>query len=187
MKIIGIAGAARSGKDTLARMLILEAGEGAHMSFAAPIREFIANLLNVPVEALQDGAYKERPLPELGGISPRQMMQTLGTEWGRDLVDPDLWIKVAEWKLKALQESMFPPAVVVFSDVRFENEADVIRRLGGVVVHLRRPGAKAVAAHVSEAGISQRATDWHISNHAGLDELRQGAQMVLQHGFQKPV
>jgi hypothetical protein len=183
MKIVGIAGPARSGKDTLATMLILEAGEGAHMSFASPIREFIANLLNVPLEALQDGPYKEEPLPELGGKSPRQLMQTLGTEWGREMVDPDLWIKVAEWKLKALQESMFPPKVVVFSDVRFENEAEMIRRLGGVIVHIRRPGVRTVAAHVSEKGVSNWATDWNVSNHAGLDELRQAAQMVLAHGF----
>lgn len=184
MKIIGIAGPARSGKDTLAKMLIQAAGEGAHMSFAAPIREFIANLLQVPLERIIDGSYKETIIPELG-VSPREMMQTLGTEWGRDRVHPELWIKVANWKLNALRSSMFPPKLVVFSDVRFENEATMIREAGGIVVHLRRDDVPAIRAHVSEGGVGCRATDWNIHNTAGLDELRSSALTLLELGWTK--
>ncbi|GAA0687782.1 adenylate kinase [Dyella marensis] len=179
MKIIGITGVARSGKDTLAKMLISEAGEAVHMSFAAPIREFISGLLGIPLEDLLDGPTKEQAIPELGGKSPRQLMQTLGTEWGREMIDPDLWIKVAQWRLEALKADMFPPKVVVFSDVRFDNEADMIRSLGGRVVWVSRPGAGLNTDHISEAGIKMTLSDCRIVNDAGFVDLLHKAKALL--------
>lgn len=180
MKIIGISGVARSGKDTLAKMLISEAGEAVHMSFAAPIREFVARLLGLPLKDLLDGPVKEQPIPELGGKSPRQLMQTLGTEWGREMIDPDLWIKVARWRLGDLKKDLFPPKIVVFSDVRFDNEAEMIRSMGGTIVVLRRPHATQVEAHRSEAGLSQfLATDIVIDNSGSIFDLNVAARRLL--------
>ena len=179
MKIFGISGKARSGKDTLAKMLLAEAHEGIHMSFAEPIRAFVADLLGVPVDLLQDSAWKEQPLPQLNGKSPRVLMQTLGTEWGRETIDPDLWIKVAQWRLERLSSDLVPPKVVVFSDVRFDNEADMIRSVGGTIVHVIRPGAEVVAAHASENGIRRDLTDWTCMNDGSLLDLRAFAKMAL--------
>jgi hypothetical protein len=180
MKIIGISGIARSGKDTLAKMLITEAGEAIHMSFAEPIRSFVAGLLGVPVADLLDGGFKEAPLADLNGKSPRYLMQTLGTEWGREMVDPDLWVKVAKWRLDRLSNSLTPPKLVVFSDVRFSNEAEMIRRAGGSIVHLRRQSAGLSSIHASELGIPPHPIDRIITNDGALSELLDKAREFLR-------
>jgi hypothetical protein len=178
MTIIGITGKARSGKDTLARILLEMTPGAQQMSFASPIREFVARLIGVTVDDLQDGPFKEAPLPELSGKSPRQMMQTLGTEWGRDLIDPDLWIKVARWELGTLEAIGVP--LVVFSDVRFDNEAAMIRSLGGAIVHLSRGAAGEISTHVSEAGISSFSElDLSVNNDGDLKQLKTRAREVL--------
>lgn len=181
MKIIGITGPARSGKDTLASALLDETVTGERMSFASPIRGFVAGLLGVTVGELEDGPIKEAPQAEFGGKSPRQMMQTLGTEWGRTLVDEDLWINVARRKLlryTAMHRSL-RPELVVFSDVRFENEAAMLRNLGGVIVHVHRPGAATVHAHVSEAGVAFDSKDIKVHNMHGLNHLQKLARELL--------
>lgn len=177
MKIIGITGRARSGKDTLANFLV-EHGEAERMSFANPVRRFISKLTGIKMDDLLDGPLKEQPLPEFGGKSPRQMMQTLGTEWGRDLIDPNLWITVARKELEfaANYPLAWRPELVVFSDVRFENEAAMIRELGGQIIHIRRPGAEAVNSHVSEAGVRVAHGDVVVNNEFGLDHLREVAK-----------
>lgn len=109
------------------------------------------------------------------------MMQTLGTEWGRELVDENLWVTVARKQIEwlASRPADDRPDVVVISDVRFENEAEMIRELGGMVVHARRPGASAVNAHVSEAGVTVVPKDIEVENAAGLDHLEAVAESIL--------
>lgn len=184
MKIIGITGPARSGKDSLASALLKVAANGERMSFAAPIRSFVAGLLDVTVRELEDSPIKEAPQADFGGKSPRQMMQTLGTEWGRDLIDPNLWITVARRRLErfAAMHPSVRPDVVVFSDVRFENEAAMIRALGGHIIHMSRPDAQAVNAHVSEAGVAAAEQDTTVFNHGSLSGLDGVAQVLLQRG-----
>lgn len=181
MKIIGITGPARSGKDTLAGEILRLADNGTRMSFAAPIRSFIAGLLDVTVSELEDGFIKESPQADFGGKSPRQMMQTLGTEWGRELIDQNLWITVARRKLQGLAavHRSVRPDVVVFSDVRFENEAAMIRSAGGTIIHLSRRDAVPVNSHVSEAGVLRAVEDRAIQNDGTIDSLRSNARLLL--------
>jgi hypothetical protein len=133
--IVGLAGRARSGKDTVANILRVER-RFVQLSFAAPMRRFVANLLGCHVADLEQ--IKEDPHELLGGKTPRFAMQTLGTEWGRDTIAGDLWIRCC---LAAARREAQCGHDVVISDVRFENEAAAIRAAGGVVWHISRPGA----------------------------------------------
>ena len=94
-----------------------------------------------------DGDLKERPCALFGGKTPRQAMQWLGTEWGRELVNPSLWIDA--WKVAVDRE---PDRLIVVDDVRFSNEAQAIRERGGIVVKIERPGAvsESGSGHISE-------------------------------------
>lgn len=169
MKIIGITGRARTGKDTLANFLVEDHGF-LKLSFAAPIRAFASDITGIPVAELENGPAKEAPLEWLGGVSPRYIMQTVGTEWGRDMIDRDLWVKVVEQKIRQARRS--GAAGVVISDVRFDNEAEFIRQWGGRVVELARPGTAAVAAHSSEDGIETDLIDAWFVNSGAMSELR---------------
>ena len=61
---------------------------------------------------------------------------------------------------------------MVIADVRFENEAEFVRRLGGTLVHIVRPDIYAVAAHASENGVTQLPADKVLHNGGSLEELQ---------------
>ena len=169
--LIGIAGRARSGKDTVANFIIAAIG-GYRYSFADPIRAMLAPL-GVDMNDPYWQARKEDIIPALG-VSPRRMMQTLGTEWGRNLISPDLWLVLAHQRLLRNGPGM------VISDVRFENEAAWIRKHGGRIIHVIRPDAKAVEAHASEDGIEMQDTDARLFNSGTLEELQLSVRELLR-------
>ncbi|WP_439426631.1 adenylate kinase [Stenotrophomonas sp. T8] len=177
MKIIGITGRARSGKDTLAEFLVSDHGF-VKLSFAAPIRAFVADITGLPVSAMEDGPLKEEPLDWLNGQTPRRLMQTVGTEWGREMIDRDLWVKVVAQKIRQARRD--GAAGVVVSDVRFDNEAQFIREWGGQVVQVLRDSAAPVSAHASEAGVQGDLIDTVIDNNGPVHRLRQAAEALVR-------
>lgn len=169
--LIGITGRARSGKDTVANFIIAAIG-GYRYSFADPIRAMLTSL-GVDMSDPYWQARKEEVIPALG-VSPRRMMQTLGTEWGRQLINPDLWLIMAHQRL--LQNG---PGMVI-PDVRFDNEAAWIRKHGGRILHVLRPDAKIVEAHASEDGIEVLDTDVRLFNSGTLEELQLSVRELLR-------
>ena len=139
--IIGLTGAARAGKDTVANALV--ARGWTKCAFADPIYAAVQAMFGWSREYIE--ANKESPIGP-GGRSPRYIMQTLGTEWGRTLVCDDLWVQLMERRL--LNE--LPYGNVVIPGVRFVNEAKLIAKLGGYVIRVVRPGLPGVREHVSE-------------------------------------
>lgn len=161
--IIGLAGKARSGKDTTG--LHLHDVYGATLlSFAQPIKDMLEAMGIEAHYIYGDG--KDQTHPEYG-ITPRRMMQTLGTEWGRAL-DPMLWINVLLSRYQHIKTQSLDPLVVV-TDVRFTDEVDAIRAAGGVVINIDRPGLNSDDDHASEAGISD--FDFTIKNNGSIDQL----------------
>lgn len=175
MILIGIAGPAQSGKSTLAgefrRLVEFRGQKYAEQPFAGPLKRMLASI-EVDVSDLS----KNTPVPFLDGrITPRIMMQTLGTEWGRSLL-PDMWLRV--WQHE-LDDSAH---VVTVPDVRFDNEAELIRSLGGTIVRVvRKPtdDMLAVPAHASEAGISRMKGDIIFHNDRGIEKIAQFAASIL--------
>ena len=175
MNIIGIAGPAQSGKSTLAgefrRIVEFRGQKYAEQPFAGPLKRMLASI-GIDVSSLS----KNAPVAFLDGkVTPRIMMQTLGTEWGRSLL-PDLWLRVWQHELDDSAHMVCVP------DVRFENEAELIRDLGGTIVHVaRKPTADmlAVPAHVSEAGIKRQKGDIIFRNDRGIEKMAQFAASIL--------
>ena len=174
--LIGLAGRARVGKDTAAQHLVNHHGFHSY-AFADPLRDGLMHILNLsPCDF--EGDQKEQPLPWLGR-SPRQLMQSLGTEWGRNTVHPELWLLLAAQNLDLLARTHDTAPGFVVSDIRFENEAQLIRDRGGVVIHMYRPSAPAVNAHISEDGIRCVAQDLMLANYGTIDELRQNLNSIV--------
>lgn len=165
-RLIGIAGRAGSGKDTAGAHLV-ECHGFDQYAFADPIRAMLGALGAFPAADLINRDTKEVVIDWLGK-SPRQMAQTLGTEWGRELVHPQLWVLMAQrrWEsAKAAGKSL------VITDVRFENEVEWIQAQGGQVIVLERPGVQAVSAHASEQFNPADLADWFIRNDNTIDIL----------------
>ena len=175
--LIGLAGRAGAGKDTVAGIIrekVASAGrKTAVASFADPLYRAISTITGIPVSMLRDRRFKEDTIDWLGK-SPRQLLQTLGTEWGRGLVHPDIWVRAAMREAKARRDIGVGS---VFSDVRFNNEASAIREAGGRVFLVIRPSYECLAAdaatHSSEAGIRDDLVDAIIVNDGDLVQLRE--------------
>ena len=176
IRIIGLAGRAGSGKSTVAGMI----PGAAVLQLADPLYAALAAMLGVPENLVRQRDFKERALPWLGK-SPRQLLQTLGTEWGRDSVRDDIWIQLLGRRIEGLAREGV--AVAVVADVRFENESTRLRLWGGEVWHVVRPSAPGCAAHSSEAGVPVAAGDPVLINGGTLDEL---AAAVSEHFSFKP-
>jgi hypothetical protein len=173
--LIGIAGIANSGKDTLASML-MECEAYRKVAFADPLKDMLCVMLDISRELLEDREYKEATNPDLL-TTPRFMMQSLGTEWGRKWIHKDLWIILARKRI----EKYLQYRHVVVTDIRFENEAALIRELGGQIVHLLRPSAGINSAHVSEQRIATHPGDYYLNNAGTLHTLR--GQAITLHEY----
>lgn len=153
MRLIGIAGQARAGKDTLCSYMLDNLdGIWLRSSFADPIKEM---LRAIGVDCSDD---KKAVVSDDYGVTPRHMMQTLGTEWGRHMIDSDIWVK-AFARLNAGK-------CVIVPDVRFENEAALVRE-HGVLIHLVGRGG-IEGNHVSENAIAFKPGDIVIDNSRDL-------------------
>lgn len=163
--LIGLCGPAGAGKGSVAA--VLRSRGFVELSFAGPLYAAVAAITGIPVERLRDREVKETSIPWIGK-SPRQMLQSLGTEWGRQMVRGDLWIQAAFAEAGQHEK-------VVISDVRFANEAQAISDRGGIVIRVVRPGhsclTQETATHASEAGIPDELIDAEVVNDGLLGDL----------------
>lgn len=163
-RLIALTGYAGTGKDTAADAL--EHQGYARVAFADPLKDMLCALLRCTREQLEDRAFKEQPHPVLGGKTPRYAMQTLGTEWGRKLISEDIWVDAA-------MRRVGHGVPTVFTDCRFENEAEAVRAGGGQVVRVIRPGVGPVNEHVSDAGVSDELVDVMLVNDGEIADLHE--------------
>lgn len=156
MRLIGIAGKARSGKDTAAKYLLNKLGDDwSSASFADPMKAML-NAIDIDCS----DAAKDLPKNQYG-VSTRHMLQTLGTEWGRDGIGSNFWIDVFA-NMNAYQ-------CVIVPDVRFENEAELIREHGVLICIEGRGGIE--GGHISERKLQYDDRDIYIDNRGSLSEL----------------
>ena len=148
--IIGLTGHAFAGKDTVGTYLAHHHGFTA-MSFADPIRAGITAMFGLPKSCFLP-ENKERVIDWIGK-SPRELMQLLGTEFGRDLISQSIWMDTLSRRITAFSAALH--GAIVITDVRFPNEADLITRLGGQVWRIVRP-EYATTSHCGHASEQQQ-------------------------------
>ena len=168
--VIGLAGYRRSGKSTIADTLAEH--DWLHDSFAAPIRQSMCLILGIEMRDLE--AVKEEPQRVLGGCTPREIMQMFGTEWMRGHCGPDVWVLALDARIKPFLRA---GRNIVISDVRFANEAEYIRSIGGEVVWVEREGC-GPSEHRSEQGLPPHLIDHRVENDGDLARLRTLARIL---------
>lgn len=177
INLVGITGYAGSGKSTAARHLIDNHGF-VPVKFAGPLKSMM-RCLGIG-EAEIEGHLKELPSAILGGKTPREAMQTLGTEWGRAMISPNLWVNAA---MSVVDTVLDHDGRVVIDDLRFENEAVAIKERGGIIIRIDRPGVGPVNAHTSERNPIRH--DWWIDNRSDIELFRLSIDGVLWSATEK--
>lgn len=167
---------ARVGKDTVAHFLTQQHGFMA-FSFADPLKRAAQIIFGLTDDEMDDCNKTKRI--ERWGMSFREICQKLGTEAGRQVFGEDLWIK--RWELE--YRFFADKADVVVRDVRFDNEAERIRKNGGVIVHIYRDHPDtdmgAASGHASEAGVKIELGDRILNNDGSLNDLAHKVNMLV--------
>ena len=174
--IIALCGAIGSGKST-ATSLLRQHGYVV-VRFASP---FKAMLRAIGLDESQlNGSKKEEPSLLLSGRTPRYAMQTLGFEWGRELMDQDFWVNL--WRINTLKLTQHNLRVVC-DDLRFPNELQAIRELGGRVWKVSRREAEDAAllapAHNSEQHWRHFQYDLLLDNNGSMADLEANIVQAL--------
>ena len=188
-KIIGFLGNKQSGKDTSGEYIINNYGYRRY-AFGDPVKEICRILFCLSDEQLTNGDKKEQ-IDLRWGLSPRQMFQRLGTEFGQfgifklfpELKDKikyrELWIKLfKEWTNKHNDN-------IVITDVRFKHEIECIQKIGGIIIRINRDiGIE--DSHISENelyNISDELVDFTIDNSYSKEDLYSQIDTIINLPF----
>lgn len=154
--IIGLSGPIGSGKDTLALMLT-KAGF-RRLKFADPLYA-MAHAIDPVIQPSMTHKEKDEYLLNNASLGTRRnLLEKGGTEFLRGMIHDSFFVFYMQ---EAIQESIAkaPSLAIVISDVRFENEATTIRKLGGHIVHLKPDWDCPRTGHASDAGLEFKVGD----------------------------
>lgn len=173
--IIGLSGYAQSGKDTVAQILVEDYGY-SRIAFADIIRTAVYRLNPlVTYDGMRlahlvdlEGWEIAKTLPEV-----RRLLQTMGSEVGRDMIDPQIWIELTLGNTKNTDK-------IVISDVRFKNEAEEVKWKGGKVWRISRIDVDSpINLHRSETDLDNWLFDEYISNNGTIEDLYEEVSKLL--------
>ena len=172
--IIGITGKKQHGKDTLARMLIenkVTSRQYARIGFADPLRK-IGEVLGFTNQQMQLDKNKIHPL---WARSWRKAAQMIGTDLFREQFDIEVWTKLAYQTICS-----HPNISFVFTDVRYDNEAEFIKKQGGIVFKIVRSDMPDKDNHKSEHGIDDKYVEEIICNFGTLNQLEKQVKYLAK-------
>lgn len=196
--LIGLGGRLRSGKDALADHLVAEHGF-VKIGFSDPLN-LALQVLNplIPLDFdvhRTDGSLlgRQNTLVRYSDLAQtvdyadakrhrevRELLQRLGTEVGRNMIDENVWVNVAVNTIKNYRNAGTP---VVLTGLRFVNEVQAVRGLVGArTVWVDRPGLGegTTSAHASENSISAEDFDQVVVNDGTLDDLYAKADALVE-------
>jgi hypothetical protein len=188
--IVGVSGKKRHGKDTVGQTLV---GNGGFMqtAFADPLKLMAMELFWLSYDQCYGGPGIDRELIDpRWGLSPREIMQRIGTEVGRN-VHTEVWVRNTlkhiqdafagrEVNLHNQAERRFVPHTTfapktasrwVITDCRFPNESEAVKAAGGIVVKVHRPGMASGDTHASETSVDLVKEDHLLINDGTLEDL----------------
>ena len=166
--IIGLTGYAQSGKDTVAKILVENYGY-TRVAFADKIRDFLYEMNpmvdNIAFEPIFLRDHVDRNGWEVAKKNPhvRRTLQNAGVA-ARKTFGEDFWVD------KALA-SILRHENTVITDVRFINEAEMVKHQDGQVWRIKRLGVTAVNGHVSEQEMDDYPVDQIFTNNSSIEDL----------------
>lgn len=204
MALIGISGYAKSGKDTVGKMIQIlmckakvtsidelvdnyeeyqwwleEQSMWEIRKYAGKLKEIASLLTGVPVEKFEDQEFKNTYLGDewkVQGVQMkvREFLQYLGTNALRDCLHANTWVNA----LFADYNSKVDDWII--TDVRFPNEAKAIKDRGGLMIRVDRPGVKPINNHPSETALDDYQFDYKIGNVSDLVSLMFTVETILK-------
>ena len=173
-QIVGITGKKFHGKDTLG--LILENNYGyIRVAFADTLKDACMVMFDLTHEQVY-GNNKET-VDDFWKTTPRTILQYVGTDLCRNQlstimphINDNIWVDVVKRKIINKQKKD-PAAKFVITDVRFQNEIDFIKSIGGQIIRIQRQSMQHEDSHSSEANIDLFEVHHEIENDKDVDHI----------------
>lgn len=113
-------------------------------------------------------------------LTPRLLLQLLGTECGRNIIHPNIWINALFGKYKQRPVGKpyndqnrrileYPNWII--TDVRFINEVEAIKERGGIIIRVNNPNVESTDRHISETELDNYSFDYIVENGGTLNDL----------------
>jgi hypothetical protein len=190
MYLIGLCGKKSSGKTEVAKILknVIQISlefnnyEFQEIAFADKLKEVASDLYDIPLDFFNHPKGKDAT-NDKWGISPRVIMQKLGTEVSRT-IHPMTWIYHVESRvIEYFGSEMYKKLILCVSDIRFLNEAQMVKRYNGSIWKINRPMLCKKDDHQSETELDLIDPEYIINNNGTIGELRINIHRVLKDFF----
>jgi len=174
MSIIAFVSGKQSGKTLAANYLCQNYGY-VKLSLGDPLKHSLKLIFNFTDEQLWGD--KKEIIDEYWGITPRHAMQVIGTDlfrlhMGQEFphIGDNIWVKSLE---RRILEQLQQGHSVVIDDIRFPNEAELIRKMGGLLIRITRPNVNQNVnnQHSSEQSNQQIITNYTINNNGSIEHF----------------
>lgn len=173
--LIGITGFKRSGKDTAGEYFINKGY--IKYAFAGPLKKACQEIFMFSDEQTE-GDDKEKH-DNRWNISARQVFQRFGTEIFRERlsdfypemenIKENFWTyRFKIWYQEQLEKNK--DVLIVVTDVRFDNEVDIIKELGGIIIKVERNQVTNLDEHKSETSIGKIKHDYLVKNDSDIEK-----------------
>lgn len=171
MHLLGLTGLKQSGKDTVFKILEkqLAPKKVVRVAFADALKKEVAKGCGVSLEFL-----------EKNKDNFRLILQGWGTDFRRKLLGEDYWLKIVAKQILALSDDV---ELVVVTDVRFHNEAELIKKSGGSIWRVVRNVSSPIDQHSSEQELLSIYEDKTIFNHNSLVNLEHEVTLAYQYTY----
>lgn len=189
--VVGLNGYAGVGKDVFADVLVEDFGF-AKYSFSDPLMQSLLAIDPIIYEPLavkprrvierlsrlvnRVGWTEAKRTPEV-----RRILQKLGTEAGRDIHGEDCWVKLMMEKL--IEDK---PTRVVITNIRFQNEAELVRNCSdaldcrGMLIRIARDGFTPALGHSSDVGCTEIEVDLTVQNNGSIEDFKHHARSTME-------
>lgn len=177
-RILGLGGYKGSGKDAFAAALpqnkwVVRGMSDPLLLAGRAINPFLrdVNMTAQEWEAHCEGDY---PLMKSESQDYRGFLQRLGTDFGRNMIDENVWVNIA---VRTIQSDLAYGKSVAITGIRFPNEIEAIRSLGGTLAWVQRGDVTSTTdTHASENSVGPDDFDITILNDSTLYDLEEKAK-----------
>ena len=130
--------------------------------------------------------------------TPRLLLQLLGTECGRNIISPNLWVNALFTDYKASEthkvpryydevnkkglagyEGIWEYPNWIITDMRFPNELEAVKKKGGITIRVNRNLEESKDQHESETELDNAEFDYVIENSGSIEELIEKVREIL--------
>jgi chaperonin cofactor prefoldin len=183
--LIGITGFKRSGKDTAGEYFINKGY--IKYAFAGPLKKACKEIFMFSDEQTE-GDDKEKH-DNIWNISAIQLFQRFGTEIFRERlsdfypemenIKENFWTyRFKIWYQEQLEKNK--DVLIVVTDVRFDNEVDIIKELGGIIIKVERNQVTNLDEHKSETSIGKIKHDYLVKNDSDIEKYYEKLAKIVK-------